>query len=182
MRERCWFGHDTDESFLSLSPCRWLLKACRGVRRCNQHDKLFQLWRGEPLRPASPGAELALYRVPQGKERKPMSVFVLDQHKQPLMPCSEKRARLLLSRHRAVVHRIMPFTIRLKDRKVEECHLQPMALKLDPGSRTTGIALVRVELSLQGEVHHAVHLAELAHRGEDVHKAMQQRRGFRRRR
>ena len=41
-----------------------------------------------------------------------MSVFVLDQHKQPLMPCSEKRARLLLSRHRAVVHRIMPFTIR----------------------------------------------------------------------
>ena len=111
-----------------------------------------------------------------------MSVFVLDQHKQPLMPCSEKRARLLLSRHRAVVHRIMPFTIRLKDRKVEECHLQPMALKLDPGSRTTGIALVRVELSLQGEVHHAVHLAELAHRGEDVHKAMQQRRGFRRRR
>ena len=41
-----------------------------------------------------------------------MSVFVLDQHKQPLMPCSEKRARLLLSRKRAVVHRIMPFTIR----------------------------------------------------------------------
>ena len=27
-----------------------------------------------------------------------MSVFVLDQHKHPLMPCSEKRARLLLSR------------------------------------------------------------------------------------
>ena len=55
-----------------------------------------------------------------------MSVFVLDQHKQPLMPCSEKRARLLLSHKRAVVHRVVPFTIRLKDRKVE--------VKVDNGS------------------------------------------------
>src|SRR5215470_10388090 len=93
-------------------------------------------------------------------ERTFMSVFVLDQHKQPLMPCSEKRARLLLSRHRAVVHRVIPFTIRLKDRRVEESHLQPMAIKLDPGSKTTGMALARVEQTEQGEIHHAVHLAE----------------------
>jgi hypothetical protein len=33
-----------------------------------------------------------------------MGVFVLDQQHQPLMPCSEKRARLLLARKRAVVH------------------------------------------------------------------------------
>ena len=87
-----------------------------------------------------------------------MSVFVLDQHKQPLMPCSEKRARLLLSRQRAVVHRVMPFTIRLKDRRVEDSHLQPVALKLDPGSKTSGVALVRMEQTEQGEIHHAVHL------------------------
>ena len=31
-----------------------------------------------------------------------MAVFVLDKKKQPLMPCSEKRARLL-NRGRAVV-------------------------------------------------------------------------------
>ncbi len=111
-----------------------------------------------------------------------MSVFVLDQHKQSLMPCSEKRARLLLSRKRAVVHRVMPFTIRLKDRCVEGCHLQPVALKLDPGSKTTGIALARIEQTEQGEIHHAMHLAELAHRGENVHKAMQQRARYRRRR
>ena len=48
----------------------------------------------------------------KGKRGIVMPVFVLDQHKQPLMPCSEKRARLLLSRKRAVVHRVMPFTIR----------------------------------------------------------------------
>ncbi|SEQ45981.1 RRXRR protein [Ectothiorhodospira magna] len=31
-----------------------------------------------------------------------MAVLVLDKRKKPLMPCSEKRARLLLERGRAV--------------------------------------------------------------------------------
>ncbi len=72
-----------------------------------------------------------------------MAVFVLDRHKKPLMPCSEKRARLLLARGRAVLHRLAPFTIRLKDRLVRESALQPLRLCLDPGSRVTGLALVR---------------------------------------
>jgi 5-methylcytosine-specific restriction endonuclease McrA len=111
-----------------------------------------------------------------------MSVFVLDQRKRPLMPCSERRARLLLSRKRAVVHRLWPFTIRLKDRSRQASQVQPLALKLDPGSKTTGMALVRIEQSQEGEIHHAVHLAELSHRGEVVHHALQQRAGYRRRR
>ena len=41
-------------------------------------------------------------------------VFVLDKHQKPLMPCTEKRARLLLERGRAVIHTRAPFTIRLK--------------------------------------------------------------------
>ena len=69
-------------------------------------------------------------------------VFVLDRHKKPLMPCTPKRARLLLARSRAVVHRVSPFVIRLRDRRVEESQLQEVALKIDPGSKTTGIALV----------------------------------------
>ncbi len=60
--------------------------------------------------------------------------------------------------------------------------MQPIALKLDPGSKTTGMALVRIEQSQDGEIHHAVHLAELTHRGEVVHRALQQRAGYRRRR
>ena len=36
-----------------------------------------------------------------------------------------------------------------------------MALKLDPGSKTTGMALVRIEQTQEGEVHHALHLAEV---------------------
>ena len=69
-------------------------------------------------------------------------VFVLDKHKKPLMPCTEKRARLLLERQRAVVHKMAPFTIRLKDRRAEDSIFQPLRLKLDPGSKTTGSAML----------------------------------------
>ncbi len=109
-------------------------------------------------------------------------VFVLDKHKQPLMPCTPKKARLLLARGRAVVHRRSPFVIRLKDRRLEESVVQPLVLKIDPGSRTSGMAVVRVEATPQGEVHHGVHLAEVRHRGEQVHAAMGTRARARRRR
>jgi 5-methylcytosine-specific restriction endonuclease McrA len=113
-----------------------------------------------------------------------MAVFVLDKRKKPLMPCSEKRARLLLERGRARVHRLVPFTIRLVDRLQEESALQPVRLKLDPGSKTTGIALVR-EFEETSEIHkiaHVVFLAELHHRGDAIRDALTQRRAFRRRR
>lgn len=109
-------------------------------------------------------------------------VFVLDQKKQPLMPCTPKRARLLLKRGRAVVHRVAPFVIRLKDRRVEDSILQPLALKIDPGSKTTGIALARVQETEEGEVHHAVFLAEVSHRGEQVHENKVTQSNARRRR
>jgi 5-methylcytosine-specific restriction endonuclease McrA len=111
-----------------------------------------------------------------------MSVFVLDTHEHPLMPCSEKRARLLLSRKRAVVHRYTPFCIRLKDRLLSESTVQPVVLKVDPGSKTTGIALARVKATAEGEVHHALHLAELSHRGEAIRAALIKRAQYRRRR
>src|SRR6266566_1100125 len=109
-------------------------------------------------------------------------VFVLDKQKKPLMPCTPRRARLLLTRKRAVVHRLSPFTIRLKDRSVRESALQPVVLKIDPGSKTTGLALARVEATEEGEVHHALHLAELIHRGEEVRERLRKRAGYRRRR
>ena len=69
-------------------------------------------------------------------------VFVLDRRQKPLMPCSEKRARLLLERGRAVFHHRLPFTIGMKDRTAEESEFQPLRLKLDPGSKTTGMAII----------------------------------------
>jgi len=53
-----------------------------------------------------------------------MAVFVLDKEGKPLMPCSEKRARQLLERGRARVHKLTPFAIRLVDRLVENSILQ----------------------------------------------------------
>jgi len=117
-----------------------------------------------------------------------MSVFVLDRRKKPLMPCSEKRARLLLERGRARVHRLVPFTIRLIDREQEDCALQPVRLKLDPGSKTTGVVLVRESQEVDadtGEVQRSAHvlfLAELVHRGHAIRDALKQRAAFRRRR
>lgn len=109
-------------------------------------------------------------------------VFVLDQHKKPLMPTTPKRARLLLARGRAVVHRVKPFVIRLRDRRVQHSALQPVALKIDPGSRVTGMTLARVEETAEGDVHHALHLAEIRHRGEAVHEAKLRQAAARRRR
>lgn len=51
-----------------------------------------------------------------------MAVFVFNKKKQPMMPTSEKRARLLLEKGRAVVIKTVPFTIRLKDRIQGEVH------------------------------------------------------------
>ena len=106
-----------------------------------------------------------------------MAVFVLGKNQKPLMPCSEKRARLLLERGRAVVHKRYPFTIRLKDRTRGDT--QEMHLGIDPGSKTTGLALMRE--SDDGQ-RHVLCLFDLIHRGFQIKKALEQRRGFRRRR
>ena len=117
-----------------------------------------------------------------------MTVFVLDRYKKPLMPCSEKRARLLLTRGRARVHRLIPFTIRLIDRAVAQSELQPLELKIDPGSKTSGLALVRNSDTVNAETGeitataHVLSLFELIHRGAQISHALTARRQMRRRR
>ncbi|HAA46391.1 MAG: HNH endonuclease domain protein [Halomonas sp. 54_146] len=106
-----------------------------------------------------------------------MAVFVLNKHRQPLMPCSEKRARLLLERGRAVVHKRYPFTLRLKDRVGGDT--QALRLGIDPGSKTTGLALMRDTADGQ---RHVLCLFDLNHRGFQIKKALAQRAAFRRRR
>ena len=117
-----------------------------------------------------------------------MAVFVLDTQGQALMPCTEKRARLLLARGRARVHRLVPMVIRLVDRQIASCALQPLRLKLDPGSKTTGLALVRDAQAIDtqsGEVQTCavvLNLIELVHRGKQISEALTARRQMRHRR
>lgn len=103
-------------------------------------------------------------------------VFVLARTGQPLMPCLPVRARKLLREGRAKVHRLVPFVIRLTGRDVGQ--VQPVRLKLDPGSKVTGIALVREVAKVQ----QVLFLAELCHRGATIRKHLVQRSLFRRRR
>ena len=117
-----------------------------------------------------------------------MAVFVIDKRKKPLMPCSEKRARNLLDAGRARVHRLMPFAIRLVDVDVAGCALQPVRIKIDPGSKFTGFAVVRESQEVDaesGEIRvttHVLNLFELLHRGRQISEALTARRAMRRRR
>lgn len=105
-----------------------------------------------------------------------MAVFVLGSDNRPIMPCSEKRARLLLDRGRAYVVRIVPFVIRLKDRSQDDCELQDLEVKIDPGSKTTGLCLSRTV----GTVVNILNLFELQHRGMRIKLALLARRAMRR--
>lgn len=106
-------------------------------------------------------------------------VLVLSSSKQPLMPCHPARARELLRRGKAIVFRQFPFTIILKDRDVGQVQL--IALKLDPGSKQTGMVLV-ADFQRSKRV---IWAATLAHRGEAIKAALltrRQQRRFRRQR
>jgi 5-methylcytosine-specific restriction endonuclease McrA len=103
-------------------------------------------------------------------------VFVRSKNKKKLMPCSEKRAKLLLARGRARIHKMVPFTIRLTDRTNGK--VQPLELKIDPGSKKTGIAIIR---KTENTVH-VISLIELEHRGASISEDLTQRKGYRKRR
>ena len=95
------------------------------------------------------------------------------------MPCSEKRAWKLLEAGRARVHKLQPFTIRIVDRKVEDSVLQPLTLKIDPGSKKTGIAIVGVN---DAGTTNVVASIEVEHRGSIIRDNLRSRAAFRRRR
>jgi 5-methylcytosine-specific restriction endonuclease McrA len=113
-----------------------------------------------------------------------MAVFVLGRDKRPLDPCSEKRAKKLLKSGRARVHMLVPFAIRLIDRTVDDCVIHPCKLKLDPGSKTTGVAAVRETDvgSPDGPKVEVIALFEIEHRGSVIRDKLTKRKGHRRHR
>jgi hypothetical protein len=101
-------------------------------------------------------------------------VFVLSHDGQPLDPTIPARARKLLKAGRAAIWRRFPFTIRLRQRTGAESVTHNHRAKLDPGSQTTGIAIVQ---EATGRI---VWAAELVHRGQAIRDALLARRAVRR--
>ena len=101
-------------------------------------------------------------------------VLVIDKHKHPCNTISEAYARILLFKKQAVIHKRFPFTIRLKN---DSAVLKDRSytVKLDPGSRHTGVAIVDDKDSV-------VMLAEIEHRGHIIKRSMDSRRAIRRHR
>lgn len=99
-------------------------------------------------------------------------VFVLSSDRQPLDPCHPARARKLLRAGKAAVLRRFPFTIILKERTAAESTTHPHRLKIDPGSKTTGLAILQDE--------RVVFAGELEHRGGRITQDLTSRRQLRR--
>ncbi len=100
-------------------------------------------------------------------------VFVLDTNKQPLDPVHPGYARLFLKQGKAAVWRRYPFTLILRY-AVQAPQVELVRVKLDPGSKTTGIAVTN---DATGEV---VFAAEVSHRGHKISEALDGRRAIRR--
>lgn len=91
------------------------------------------------------------------------------------MPCRPARARQLLTRGKAAVYRMQPFTIILKDR--DDGDTQPIEVKVDPGSKATGLALVG-HFEQQGAV--VLFGANINHRGQAMKNNLESRSSLRR--
>ncbi|MEA5592867.1 RNA-guided endonuclease IscB [Rivularia sp. UHCC 0363] len=97
-------------------------------------------------------------------------VFVIDTDKKPCNPIHPATARKLLTSKKAAVYRTYPFTIILKN--VSTKKLSSVQIKIDPGSRVTGFALVKDNKVVFG--------AELTHRGSAIKASLESRKSLRR--
>ena len=98
-------------------------------------------------------------------------VFVLNKSKKPLDMISHAKARILIRKKLAVIHKVYPFTIRLRDNSCVG-NDKSYTVKVDPGSRYTGIAIVDDKDSV-------VMLAEIEHRGHVIKRGLDKRRSLR---
>ena len=72
-----------------------------------------------------------------------MLVYVINQHGKPLMPCSARKARVLLKTGKAKVIRREPFTIQLKFGS--SGYKQPITLGVDAGAKHIGLSASTVK-------------------------------------
>lgn len=100
-------------------------------------------------------------------------IFVLDSNQKPLTMCTAGLARKLLDSQKAAMFKWYPATIILK-KSVVELPLPYLELRIDPGSKFTGIALVELETET------IVWAMELEHRGLSISSSLTARSKVRR--
>lgn len=99
-------------------------------------------------------------------------VFLIDANHTPMNPIHPAHARHLMESGKTAIFRCYPFTL-IMNRVVNNIVTYPLTLKIDPGSKTTGISLV----SNRDEV---IWGMELEHRGQVIKDALESRRAVRR--
>jgi 5-methylcytosine-specific restriction endonuclease McrA len=99
-------------------------------------------------------------------------VFLVDSSKTPMNPIHPAHAKELLNKNKAAVFRRFPFTL-IMNRVVENIVTYPITLKIDPGSKTTGIALVN-------NLNEVIWGMELQHRGAAIKDGLETRKAVRR--
>ncbi|MDC0835950.1 RNA-guided endonuclease IscB, partial [Geitlerinema sp. CS-897] len=90
----------------------------------------------------------------------------------PLAPCHPAKARRLLKSGRASVFRRYPFTIILHEIEAKDCVVRETQLKIDPGSQTTGLAIL--------SENRVIWASELSYRGQQIKNDLEKRRALRR--
>jgi len=127
------------------------------------------------VKPLSNIVKATITRATGGSQRSKQlsNVFVVDTNKEPLNTIHPGEARFLLNKRKAAVLKMHPFTIILKV-AIDDPVVAELRIKIDPGSKTTGIALVNDQ---SGKV---VFAAELNHRGQQITSDLDDRRGVRR--
>ena len=87
-----------------------------------------------------------------------MRIFVKNMRGKPLMPCTPRKARLLLKQKKAKIVGYKPFTIQLQYATGEA--VQEIVVGVDEGARHIGVALIsqgkvlaKGEIELRQDVH-----------------------------
>ena len=104
-----------------------------------------------------------------------MLVYVINQHGKPLMPCSARKARVLLKTGKAKVIRREPFTIQLKFGS--SGYKQPITLGVDAGAKHIGLSASTVKRELySAEVVLRTDITELLSTRRELRRARRNRK------
>lgn len=91
-----------------------------------------------------------------------MFVCVVNKDNQPVHPCHPARARKLLKQKKAYLIKRYPMVIRLKEQIDTTKNQYNYDTRIDPGSQTTGVAIVKhdKDVIVLAEIHHKKGISE----------------------